>query len=177
MVTSGGNDTMFGTGDFAEIFTTRPPAGAGRSSVTVPREIPFPTKGKGGESPQAPASTYASLGRPRSRAGRVTSAPRSPSTDRQPNRGPGVGRKLLLEWRVVQRGIPAARTTSLSPALRRFRDINPHWHDLKHECASGLVEAGVPLAQVRDLLGHASTLTTGRYDLVPVRGFEPRSRG
>ena len=47
MVTSGGNDTMFGTGDFAEIFTTMPPAGAGRSSVTVPREIPFPTKGKG----------------------------------------------------------------------------------------------------------------------------------
>jgi len=41
MVISGGNDTMFGTGDFAEIFTTMLPAGAGRSSVTVPREIPF----------------------------------------------------------------------------------------------------------------------------------------
>ena len=46
----------------------------------------------------------------------------------------------------------------------RFRDINLHWHDLRHEYASRLVERGVPLAQVRDLLGHASILTTERYD-------------
>jgi DNA-binding MarR family transcriptional regulator len=39
-----------------------------------------------------------------------------------------------------------------------------HWHDLRHEYASRLVERGVPLAQVRDLLGHASILTTERYD-------------
>jgi len=101
---------------------------------------------------------------------------------------------------------------------QRLRDIDLHWHDLRHEYASRLVERGVPLAQVRDLLGHASILTTERYDnqklealqaaverleggktsasrkipprktaevtdrrrigeLVPVRGFEPRSRG
>ena len=102
---------------------------------------------------------------------------------------------------------------------QRFREINLHWHDLRHEYASRLVERGVPLAQVRDLLGHASILTTERYDnqrlealqaavgrleagkefdpppltprkkssevtepfrvgrMVPVRGFEPRSRG
>ena len=47
---------------------------------------------------------------------------------------------------------------------QRFRDINLHWHDLRHEYASILVERGVPLAQVRDLLGHASILTTERYD-------------
>jgi hypothetical protein len=34
----------------------------------------------------------------------------------------------------------------------------------RHEYASRLVERGVPLAQVRDLLGHASILTTERYD-------------
>ncbi len=39
-----------------------------------------------------------------------------------------------------------------------------HWHDLRHEYASRLVERGVPLAQVRDLLGHASITTTERYD-------------
>ncbi len=33
-----------------------------------------------------------------------------------------------------------------------------------HEYASRLVEHGVPLAQVRDLLGHASITTTERYD-------------
>ena len=46
-------------------------------------------------------------------------------------------------------------------ALRR---IDLHWHDLRHEYASRLVERGVPLAQVRDLLGHASITTTERYD-------------
>ena len=47
---------------------------------------------------------------------------------------------------------------------QRFREINLHWHDLRHEYASRLVERGVPLAQVRDLLGHASIVTTERYD-------------
>jgi hypothetical protein len=45
-----------------------------------------------------------------------------------------------------------------------FRKINLHWHDLRHEYASRLVERGVPLAQVRDLLGHASITMTERYD-------------
>ena len=47
---------------------------------------------------------------------------------------------------------------------QKFREINLHWHDLRHEYASRLVERGVPLAQVRDLLGHASITTTERYD-------------
>jgi site-specific recombinase XerD len=45
-----------------------------------------------------------------------------------------------------------------------FRRIDLHWHDFRHEYASRLVERGVPLAQVRDLLGHASIATTERYD-------------
>jgi integrase len=45
-----------------------------------------------------------------------------------------------------------------------FQHINLHWHDLRHEYASRLVERHVPLAQVRDLLGHASIVTTERYD-------------
>lgn len=55
--------------------------------------------------------------------------------------------------------------TALTPACQQaFRQINLHWHDLRHEYASRLVEKGVPLAQVRDLLGHASITTTERYD-------------
>jgi len=46
----------------------------------------------------------------------------------------------------------------------RFRAIDLHWHDLRHEHASRLVERSVPLAQVRDLLGHASITTTERDD-------------
>ena len=45
-----------------------------------------------------------------------------------------------------------------------YHRIDLRWHDLRHEYASRLVEQGVPLAQVRDLLGHASITTTERYD-------------
>jgi integrase len=55
--------------------------------------------------------------------------------------------------------------TALTPDCQQaFRRIDLHWHDLRHEYASGLVEKGTPLAQVRDLLGHASITTTERYD-------------
>jgi hypothetical protein len=53
----------------------------------------------------------------------------------------------------------------LSPECKAaYRRINLRWHDIRHEYASRLVERGVPLAQVRDLLGHASIMTTERYD-------------
>src|SRR5262245_3846006 len=55
--------------------------------------------------------------------------------------------------------------TALTPdCQQQFRDINLRWHDLRHEYASRLVERGVLLAQVRDLLGHSSITTTERYD-------------
>ncbi len=55
--------------------------------------------------------------------------------------------------------------TALTPeCLAEFRRINLRWHDLRHEYASRLVEKNVRLAQVRDLLGHASITTTERYD-------------
>ncbi|WP_408034233.1 site-specific integrase [Thiorhodovibrio winogradskyi] len=37
------------------------------------------------------------------------------------------------------------------------------FHDLRHTCAAWLVTAGVPLTEVRDLLGHFSITMTERY--------------
>ncbi len=55
--------------------------------------------------------------------------------------------------------------TALIPECHaEFRRVNLRWHDLRHEYASRLVEKNGPLAQVRDLLGHASITTTERYD-------------
>ncbi len=54
--------------------------------------------------------------------------------------------------------------TAWRATLRRAGIEDLHWHDLRHEYASRLVEQGVPLSQVRDLLGHASIVTTERYD-------------
>jgi hypothetical protein len=36
-------------------------------------------------------------------------------------------------------------------------------HDLRHTCAAWLVSAGVPLTEVRDLLGHRTIRMTERY--------------
>ena len=57
----------------------------------------------------------------------------------------------------------------------RLDDLDDlRWHDVGHEYASRLVERGVPLAQVRDLLGHAS-ITTDRALRQPKAG-EPADR-
>ena len=36
-------------------------------------------------------------------------------------------------------------------------------HDLRHTCAAWLVSVGVPLTEVRDLLGHSTIQMTERY--------------
>lgn len=37
------------------------------------------------------------------------------------------------------------------------------WHDLRHTCASWMVQAGVPIYTVAQMLGHSSTAVTQRY--------------
>lgn len=41
--------------------------------------------------------------------------------------------------------------------------IRCRWHDLRHTCASWLVQADVPLHTVAEILGHTSTAVTRRY--------------
>lgn len=46
---------------------------------------------------------------------------------------------------------------------RKETGIRCRWHDLRHSCASWLVQAGVPLLTVAEILGHSSTAVTRRY--------------
>ena len=54
-------------------------------------------------------------------------------------------------------------STGFAVACRRAGIKDFHFHDLRHTCAAWLVQAGVPLTQVRDVLGHASIVMTERY--------------
>lgn len=54
--------------------------------------------------------------------------------------------------------------TALSPACRAaLKAIDLHFHDLRHEGGSRLLEAGWPLHHVQEMLGHASLEQTSTY--------------
>jgi integrase len=48
-------------------------------------------------------------------------------------------------------------------AAREATGIDCRWHDLRHTCASWLVQAGVPIYTVAQMLGHSSVSVTQRY--------------
>ena len=52
----------------------------------------------------------------------------------------------------------------LTPESRPvLQAIDLHLHDLRRECGSRLLEAGVGIHEVREWLGHRDISTTGRY--------------
>jgi len=74
-------------------------------------------------------------------------------------------RTVLKAHGITPRWSATHNYKGLSPECKAaYRKIDLRWHDIRHEYASQLVEKNVPLAQVRDLLGHASITTPERYD-------------
>ncbi len=86
--------------------------------------------------------------------------------------------RLLKEWRSNLRSIDGKRLVFPSPQTgEKLTHIKRSWatlvkdaklddfrlHDCRHDFASRLVQAGVDLYQVRDLLGHSSIQLTERY--------------
>jgi integrase len=59
---------------------------------------------------------------------------------------------------------PVWQKTGLAPASRAaLKAIDLHFHDLRHEGASRLLEAGWPLHHVQEMLGHSSLEQTSTY--------------
>ena len=52
---------------------------------------------------------------------------------------------------------------SFGTACERAKITDFRFHDLRHTCAAWLVQAGVPLTEVRDVLGHSTVKMTERY--------------
>jgi integrase len=68
-------------------------------------------------------------------------------------------------------------TGKLAPeSLEQFRTINLHFHDLRHEAGSRLLEAGWPLHEVQQMLGHASLEQTSTYLNATLRGMHRSMR-
>jgi site-specific recombinase XerD len=76
-------------------------------------------------------------------------------------RGQGAGKGLVFA------NPDGTRIATVKTAwLRLLKDASIEgfrWHDLRHSFASRLVQRGVDLAIVRDLLGHADFALTLRY--------------
>jgi integrase len=76
---------------------------------------------------------------------------------------------VLRRWREQSGGgqrvfeVSTGFRTAWSHLLKRAHITGFRWHDLRHHFASRLVQCGVPLNTVRDLLGHSSVAMSLRY--------------
>lgn len=60
-------------------------------------------------------------------------------------------------------GITDTVKRSWATAKRVAGVTDLRFHDLRHTCATRLVQGGLPIAEVSRILGHTSIVTTFRY--------------
>ena len=65
----------------------------------------------------------------------------------------------------ARHGLNASNISRSADHLRseESQDDDFHFHDLRHTCATRMVQAGVDLYKVQRLLGHKSPIMTQRY--------------
>jgi len=87
-----------------------------------------------------------------------------------------TGHKPVWIWR--RKGLPNEKgTTKLSPKSQAaYRAVNLHFHDLRHEAGSRLLEAGWPVHHVQYMLGHASLQQTSTYLNLTTQGLHESMR-
>lgn len=79
--------------------------------------------------------------------------------------------RLLAELLALPQRDPSARVFGITDTVKRswatakrIAGINDlKFHDLRHTCATRLVQGGLPIAEVSRILGHTSVVTTFRY--------------
>jgi hypothetical protein len=84
------------------------------------------------------------------------------------------GQTPVWAWR--QNGAKKGTGKLASASLERFRTINLHFHELRHEAGSRLLEAGWPLHEVQQMPGHASLEQTSTYLNATLRGMHRSMR-
>jgi integrase len=87
-----------------------------------------------------------------------------------------AGHKPVWNWK-KKLGPNDKGTTKLDPQSQvAYRAVNLHFHDLRHEGASRLLEAGWPLHHIQHMLGHASIHQTSTYLNATLRGLHESMR-
>jgi integrase len=60
-------------------------------------------------------------------------------------------------------GVTKSQCFASWSAAQKATGIKARWHDLRHTCASWLVESGSDMLTVRDMLGHSTITMAQRY--------------
>jgi integrase len=99
--------------------------------------------------------------------------------------GDAIGRKVIdpkKQWYTAVLKAHAhepewGEHNKLSPASREaLRLIDLHFHDLRHEAGSRMLEAGWPLHHIQEMLGHADLKQTSTYLNVTRTGLQDSMR-
>ena len=76
-----------------------------------------------------------------------------------------------LTWTWTKKTAKKGSGTLRAESRQAYRAIDLHLHDLRHEAGSRLVEAGWPLHEVQQMLGHANIQQTSTYLNATLKGL------